>query len=296
MAQYKLVPLDKYSRIKSYKRIHYLGDLSLLNNKSVTIVGSRKMSSYGSRVIDYITGSLAGNSLCTVSGFVDGVDLQTLKDSIKYKIPHIICLGYGIEHFFSTHVTKLLKFLGNKKEGENIEEFLIRKGILILSQFEADQNPTLWTFPKRDALLASLSACTIVVEAAKKSGTTYTVNQALKEGKTVFVVPGQIFSPFSKGTNNLLLKASINEKIILFNSAAQLLDFLNLKSDVINSTLPLEVSALESAVLDSLNGVDLHIDAISKTLDIPASDLAKTLTKLEIKGLVKSKGGMYFRK
>lgn len=297
MAQYKLVPVDKYSRIKSYKHIHYLGNLSLLDNKSITIVGSRKMSSYGSRVVDYVISSLAGHSLSTVSGFVEGVDLQTLKDSIKHKVPHIICLGYGIEHFLNSQVTSLVKLLGKIEKGESIENFLARKRVLVLSQFEPEQNPTSWTFPKRDALLASLSVCTIVVEAAEKSGTFYTVDQALKEGKVVFTVPGQIFSTLSKGTNNLLLRSPSKGKIVPFTSTSQLMKFLNVSDlGASSSGSQLSLSKEEIKVLDLLNDVDLHIDEISKLSGITTTSLAKILTKLEINVLVGNKGGIYFRR
>lgn len=294
--KYNTLDLSKYPKLNRYKSIYYIGDPNLLALTSVTIVGSRKMTTYGSRVIDYVLSGIYPYKLATVSGFVDGVDLQVLKDSIKYHVPHIICLGYGLDKFNKNYLSSLVKLLKNPSN-LSVLDLLIKSRVLILSQFSFDQSATNWTFPKRDELLASLGSCTLVIEAGVKSGTKYTVDRAIKENKKVFSVPGSIFSASSKGTNFLISRSLKDPNILPFNEIKDLITFLNIKAQGMSGSLQTDspISAFESIVLNLLNGVELHMDDIAKASGISVSKLSTILTQLEIKGLIKKKGGQYFR-
>jgi len=166
--------------------------------KAITIIGSRKSSTYGNKVVKEIIKNLVEDKV-TISGFAKGIDLEVFKKSISNNITTICCLGYG------------LNYLPNKKK---LQQLVDKGQVIFISQFKKEQSPTKWTYPKRDLLLADLSNICILIEAEEKSGTKYTINRCIRNKTKVYTVPGSIFSKTSEGTNKLLERETKNIEIL----------------------------------------------------------------------------------
>jgi DNA processing protein len=272
--------------LKPYKSLKYFGNLDLLDQIGVTIVGSRKITSYGKQIVSDLCAHLSSYSLVTVSGYVDGVDFEVFKNSLQNALPTILCLGYGFNYFSSEKFNQFYKRYSTKKD---------YKDVLVVSQFDDAQNAARWTFPRRDDLLASIGTVMVVIEAAKKSGTFYTVKRAIKEKKQVFAVPGNIYSVQSIGTNNLI-KTGFNK------TCAQIYLEPNditkhLKLDIVEAKSSSDTTKLsndEKIVLKAISGDSQHFDDIQKQTKLPPEKLNVVLVKLELRGFIKTAGSSQF--
>lgn len=172
------------------KELYYSGtwDPALFKH-CVAVVGSRRMTEYGRRVIEKIVPRLVFEKKTIVSGFMYGVDQYAHRMCIENGGRTIAVLGWGITYPITGEERKL---------AQNI----MRSG-LILSEWK-DQQPTLWTFPVRNRIIVALSSEVIIIEAAAKSGSLVTAKIAEKLKRPMWAVPGPITSPTSVGTNELI--------------------------------------------------------------------------------------------
>lgn len=173
------------------KALYYRGtfDPSLFTAVS-SVVGSRRMTNYGRVCVERITASLVTHGRTVLSGFMYGVDRAAHESTIALGGKTVAVLGWGIAVPLSP-------------EEEALAERIIDAGGLVVSEW-IDQQPTLWTFPVRNRIVAALSHEIIVVEAAVKSGSLITASIGKKLHRKIFAVPGPITSSVSRGTNQLL--------------------------------------------------------------------------------------------
>ncbi|MDQ5949568.1 MAG: processing protein [Patescibacteria group bacterium] len=159
----------------------------------VSVVGSRKHTSYGKDACEKIIRGLKGYPFVIVSGLALGIDSIAHKTALEVGLPTIAIPGSGLDD-------KVLYPSANR----GLADLILRKGGCILSEFEPDVRATLWSFPKRNRIVAGISRAVIVIEAPEKSGALITVRMAVDYNRDVFAVPGSIFSETSKGTNKFI--------------------------------------------------------------------------------------------
>jgi len=160
--------------------------------RSLAVIGSRNMSDYGKKVVWDFVPRLVSAGVTVVSGLAEGVDEEAQRAVLKAGGTTIGVLGFGI--------LKIGDF-SNKDLCRQIVES--QKGFLV-SPFDPYLAASKWTFLERNRLIAGLADALLVVEATQKSGCMSTVEAALELGKEVYVVPGNIFSYTSMGTNDLI--------------------------------------------------------------------------------------------
>lgn len=157
---------------------------------SVAVVGSRDATSQGLNAANNFSYSLAGLGTVVISGGALGIDSAAHKGALKAGGITVCVLGCGIDY----------KYL---IENIRMREEIAESGAVI-SEFPPGYPPVNRNFPLRNRIICGLSDCTLVVQAGEGSGALITANDAIKESRKLFAVPGSIFSEANKGSNNLL--------------------------------------------------------------------------------------------
>lgn len=203
--KYKVVKIDMKSKwypdkLKNIsgppKVLFCLGNLELLNAKSIAIIGSRDYSAYGERATKEFSYNLAKNDICIVSGLAKGIDAFAHKGCLSAGGKTIAVLGNGLDIIYP-------------KENEKLFYRIIENDGLVISEYPLGTKPKKQHFPARNRIISGLSDGVLVIEARKNSGTNITVDFALEQGKDVFVIPGNIYSKTSDGTNFLITEGAI---------------------------------------------------------------------------------------
>jgi DNA processing protein len=181
--------IDELENMKSYpKELYALGNLSLLHRPKVSIVGTRRPSSYTKEFTRLLAQSLVNRGVCLVSGGAMGVDAVVHNSAGAKNSIAVVANSLDIRY---PSVNRLLI--------ESIEQ----EG-LVLSQFPVTFKATRWSFVVRNELVVALGDVLIVTEADENSGSMRSVEFALKMGKKIYVLPQRLGE--SMGTNTLVLE------------------------------------------------------------------------------------------
>jgi len=178
------------------QKLYVIGNESILNNTGIAIVGCRDSSEYGACISKYLGYNLAKNGLNIISGLAKGIDSYAHMGAIYAKGKTIAVLGNGLDIIYP-------------KENKELAKKIIEYGGCIISEYPIGTKPEKMNFPARNRIISALSKGVVVVEAKEKSGSLITVDFALEHGKEVFVVPGNITSKTSVGTNELIKQGAI---------------------------------------------------------------------------------------
>lgn len=166
------------------------GDVSFLNRHAVAIVGSRRATAAGRRAAERIAAELSERGVTVVSGLALGIDGAAHRGALAGSGSTIAVLGSGPDRVYPAAHRKLF--------GQILERGLI------VSEFLPGESARPYHFPRRNRIVAGLTAGVVVVEAGERSGALITVDHALDLGIEVCSVPGSIEASQSKGTNHLL--------------------------------------------------------------------------------------------
>jgi len=167
------------------------GDLNLLNQPAITVVGSRNMTAYGQKVASFLVRDLVAAGQVIISGLARGVDAWAHETCLRNGGKTIAVLGHGLDQIYPP-------------ENRPLAEEIIKKGGLLLSEYPPKASIRALNFKARDRLMAGLTAGTLVIEGKSKSGTKITASYAVDFGREVFAVPGPIDSPNAIGPAELI--------------------------------------------------------------------------------------------
>jgi DNA processing protein len=165
---------------------------------SVSVVGTRRASSYGLEVTRALVGRLVG---CTVvSGGAIGIDAAAHQTAVDGDLPTIAYLAGGVDRAYPT-------------ENHGLFHQLVRAGGALLSEVAPGTSPSKWRFLQRNRLIAAHSQLTVVVEAGFRSGARNTATQVIACGRQLFAVPGPITASSSAGCN-LMIAERLSEPMV----------------------------------------------------------------------------------
>lgn len=197
--------------------IYYRGNIELLNSLNkpyLAIVGSRIHSAYAEKIIKQHIPSLIKEGVVIISGLALGVDSLAHQTTVVNRGITVAVLGSGLdEHSIYPP--------GNKKLAKDIVE----SGGLLLSEFPLMTPPLRQNFPQRNRIISGLAQATLIIEANFKSGSLITANYALEQNRDVLTIPGNIFSEYSEGTNNLI---KLGARVI--TNSQDILDYFNIQA------------------------------------------------------------------
>ncbi|MCH8741807.1 DNA-protecting protein DprA [Patescibacteria group bacterium] len=238
------------------------------------VVGTRRFSPYGKQVAFEIAGDLAEAGLTIVSGLAPGIDTFSHQATIENGGRTIAVLGTGIDE-------KSIYPQSNVKLAKQI----IESGGCLISEYPPGTPGLKQNFPRRNRIISGLSLGVLVVEAKEKSGALITANDAFKQKRRVFTVPGSIYSPNSRGPHILIKKG-----VKLVVSAEDILKELNLPRMGKKKELKGDTKE-EELILIMLMEEALNIDKIIKKTGLAPATVNSFLAILEIKGKIRNLGG-----
>ena len=254
--------------------LYYRGDLSILDQPCIALVGTREMSSLGKRATELFTPACVHAGLVTVSGLALGVDSLVAKETLLASGKTVAALGHGLGMIYPQSNTKLA-------------DEIVEKGGLLISEFPLDLPPDKYTFPSRNRIIAGLSLGTIVLEAPKGSGSIITADLALEYGREVFVVPGPIFDTGYAGSNEMIAKG--HARLVTHpDDVFQELGVIAPRAETKSTYAP--NSPEETKVLGALTTMPQKIDDLAERAALDAGTLSATLTMLELAGAAKNVG------
>jgi DNA processing protein len=253
-----------------------------LSNSDIclAVVGSRKLSPYGTQAASFLSKELSASGLTLVSGLAFGADTVAHLECVKQKKRTIAVLGGGLDE-------KSIYPLSNRKLARDISG----SGALI-SEYPIGTPPLKQHFPARNRIISGLSKGVLVIEASESSGSLITAKFSLEQNRDVFAVPGSIFSGNSIGTNNLI---KLGAK--LASRPRDILEELDIETSLDASKLKdiIPDNDDEKLILENLARDNAtHIDQLSKNIKMNMNSLSSLLTLMEIKGKVKNIGGMRY--
>jgi len=231
------------------------GDLLPQDERSVAVVGTRKASAYGREVAAALAGDLARSGVTVVSGLARDIDGIAHDASLNAGGRTIAILGSGLDIMYP-------------REHEGLAERVAESGALV-SEFPLGTRPSPENFPRRNRIISGMSLGTLVVEASDRSGALITSSLALEQNREVFAVPGNIFDPHCRATNNLIKRSGAK----LVTHVEDILEELNLTAVERQLEMP------------------IHIDEITRTNGLRVTEVSGALTMLELRGRIKQVGG-----
>ena len=194
--------------------LYIKGNRKILNGNNIAIIGCRNASEYGKKASKYFSYNLTKCGLNIVSGLAKGIDSYSHIGNIcalteKSNI-EIEKLDDKSINSCNNNYGKTIAVVGNglnivyPKENQILQEKILECGGCIISEYPLGTKPEKANFPARNRIISGISKGLLVIEAQEKSGTLITTDFALEQGRDVYVVPGNINSINSVGTNELI--------------------------------------------------------------------------------------------
>ena len=267
--------------------LYYQGDVSLLGNPKVAVVGARAASPDGLSACAIVSSRLAAAGVTIVSGLARGIDKNAHTAALEGGPGGTIAvLGTGLDVVYPAEHAKLQRQIATKG--------------LVLTEHIPGAQPEARHFPIRNRIISGLSLGVLVVEAAARSGSLITARLALEYGREVFAVPGRFAASKAAGCQDLIrqgAKPVFDVEDILSELLPQLAEE-PLAYPTENGVIKPEAmppDSLEGRILHALeeNGAT-QVDILCSGLKVPVSAVTSALLMLEVEGLVSRLPGMIY--
>lgn len=257
--------------------LNYRGTLPPAGITLLSVVGSRKYTSYGKQVVDELIGGLKNYPVGIVSGLALGVDSLAHEAALLNNLYTLAIPGGGLSDeviYPATH--------------KNLAHRILEAGGGLLSEFEPDFRATNWSFPQRNRLVAGISRATLLIEAAEKSGTLITARMTADYNRELLVVPGSIFSSTSVGVHQFLKLGATP-----VTCAEDILAVLGIEEVSAGRARPRPpLNAQQETVLDFLTE-PRHRDELIRLLNMNTQEVTQLLMLMELAGHITAHNNVY---
>ena len=246
------------------------GNLALLTQPAVALVGTRHATAAGVRAAERIARECADAGALVISGLARGIDAAAHTGALAGLGRTAAVIGTGIDVAYPTDHRALQQRIG--REG------------LLLTEHAPGQRATRGSFPERNRLIAALAHVTIVVEAPHRSGALLTARAADALNRPCAAVPGAFDAAASLGSNELLrdgahVIASVDDVLALLRIA---------RADAPHAIAPSSLNDAERAIWEVIGSSPLELDLVVARSGWAADACLAAVTTLELKGLVRA--------
>jgi DNA processing protein len=258
--------------------LYVQGDIEMLSMPQLAMVGSRNPTAGGRETAREFAAFFAQAGLTVTSGLALGIDASSHEGALAAGGFTVAVCGCGLDETYPRQNAGLAA--------------RIRANGAVISEFPPRSRPLRACFPQRNRIISGLSLGTLVVEAARQSGSLITARHAIEQGREVFAIPGSIHNPLAKGCHKL-----IREGAKLVETAGDILSELAIPlreqavtaaQKVVGSTASTG-SALDKEyemLLDALGFEPASLDTLVERSGLPGESIASMLLILELEGRV----------
>lgn len=265
--------------------LFYKGNLSLLKNNCLAMVGTRKISAYGKEVTTSLLAHLQQYKPTIVSGMAYGVDIAVYHETRKLNLPTVGIMGTSFKKLYpAVH--------------KNYYNDLFING-LVITEYAGFNTLVPELFTRRNRIIAGLCSATVVIESSETGGSLSTAYFANDYGREVYAVPGKITDTYSKGCLRLIHE---NRAQLLYNFDHLVADLNwnasteSKKEAVVKKEINLnDFSQLQQTILKNLQNEPLHIDELALKTQLAMPVLNAELMMLELNGIVAGLPGKVFK-
>jgi DNA processing protein len=254
------------------------GKISSLNShRTIGIVGTRKATDYGRRVLGKILEELHGFVPTIVSGLAYGIDIAAHREAINLNLPTVGVLGNSLEKIYPhVHTSTANRMLENG-------------GVISELKFGTKAEP--FYFPARNRIIAGLSDALVLVEARNKGGALITAAHSTNYKRPCFAIPGPIDSPASEGCHALIAKGAAR----ILTKAKDIAQALNWSDTVVDAGVEVD-SGIEKKIVSILRAhpEGIHIDQLCRKTLVPINKMGTFILNLELRSMIKALPGKKF--
>lgn len=250
--------------------LYYRGKL-VTEGMTLAIVGTRRISPYGTQLVKDIIPPLCQYHLITVSGLALGVDALVHQETLAGGGKTIAVLGNGLDD--ANLYPSSNRYLAKK---------IIAADSVIISEYPPGTLPLKQHFPRRNRIIAGLSQGVLIVEGDIESGSLITASAALEQNREVMAIPGSVYSPNSTGPNELIKKGAH-----LIRNYRDIMDILDLKEISQTNQTPTPTDPQQKLIWEILNHEPLEIDEIIRQTGLGAADVNMQISIMELKKMIR---------
>lgn len=247
----------------------------------LAVVGTRKPTEYGRQATHKIIRDLADScEIAIVSGLARGTDGEAHRAALANGLATLGVLGGGMDR----------KSFYPYEHWQLAEEMVVKEGAVI-SEYPPGTPALQYHFPARNRIIAGLSLGTLVVEAPERSGALTTARFALDQGRDVFAVPGQMFSPNTAGVHRLIQDGA---KLVM--RADDIIEELRLARRTPKEKVETVLTGQTEKTILELLGEPASVDDLRERTSLPTPEIITCLSLLELKGFIRPMGQSRFQR
>lgn len=274
-----------------YPHVLYVcGSVEALSMRTITFVGTRRITPYGERVCTRLIGDLAGRlpDLCAVSGLAYGIDAAVHRAALANGVPTVAVVANALPEVSPVPHT-------------NLARDIISKGGAVITELHSQIKQNGSYFISRNRIMAALGYGTVVVESAASGGSLATAKFADGYNRSVMAVPGRITDPFSSGTNLLIRNRKAQAVLSAEDIVKELMWDLELPAETVDGVKDSDLLELllpaERALLECFGNADtLSTEELAERSGRGIAELTASLMSMEITGAVRRLPGNMFEK
>ena len=261
-----------------------LGNLAVLEQRSVALVGARQSTGTGRRLAESMAAGLVVRGCTVVSGLAVGIDAAAHRGALMASGGKTVAvLGSGFGHLYP-------------KQNRGLAKAILSSGGLLLSEYPPSMAPRPYQFPERNRLISGLSEMTVLIEAGIKSGSLITARLALEQGRDLCAVPGPALSPRSAGCHRMIRQGAalvtcveeIGEEMGLPEPASTAG-----QTTCEDSFLPLDETSVQ--ILETITAETRQLDEIASLISRDPQRVSQCLMELQLSGFVRQGPDGYIR-